>query len=148
MKIKRQTSSQSGASAIEFAMLLLPLMLILFGIIEFSILFYNKAMITNASREGAREGIRYIWEGPDKGGHPNADTIKAAVNHYVADSALLISFGSAPANIVTVVNNDNGTAGTPLTVTVTYDYDFLILPKFADSLIDHTISARTVMILE
>lgn len=44
-------SSQKGASAVEFALVLPLLMLILFGIIEFSLLMYNKAMITNASRE-------------------------------------------------------------------------------------------------
>jgi Flp pilus assembly protein TadG len=33
--------------------------MLLFGIIEFGIILYDKAMITNASREGARAGIVY-----------------------------------------------------------------------------------------
>ena len=41
----------------EFAIIAPLLFIILFGIIEFGILIYNKAMITNASREGARAGI-------------------------------------------------------------------------------------------
>ena len=65
MKIKSQTLNQSGASAIEFAFLLPVLLLFLFGIIEFSVLFYNKAMITNASREGARAGINFDWDGSE-----------------------------------------------------------------------------------
>ena len=62
MKIKNKTLSQSGASAIEFALLLPVLLLFLFGIIEVSILFYNKAMITNASREGARVPVETVQE--------------------------------------------------------------------------------------
>ena len=50
--------SQSGASAVEFAIVLPILVLLVFGIIEFSVAFYDKAMITNASREGARAGAR------------------------------------------------------------------------------------------
>jgi Flp pilus assembly protein TadG len=148
MKKKSETLNQSGASAIEFALILPVLLLFLFGIIEFSVLFYNKAMITNASREGARAGIRYIWEGPDQGGHPSEATIIAAVNNYVDNGTLLISFGSAPANIGTAVDGENETSGDPLTVTVTYDYDFLILPEFADGVVDLTLTAETVMNLE
>jgi Flp pilus assembly protein TadG len=53
MHLKRE----EGAAAIEFALLLPLLMLILFGIIEFGLVLYNQEVITNASREGARYGI-------------------------------------------------------------------------------------------
>ena len=53
----RKSSSQKGASLVEFALVLPLLMLILWGIIEFGLLLYNKQVITNASREGARAGI-------------------------------------------------------------------------------------------
>ena len=53
MKLK----NQRGASAVEFAVVLFPLVLLVFGIIDFGFLLYNKAMLTNASREGARAGI-------------------------------------------------------------------------------------------
>jgi Flp pilus assembly protein TadG len=55
MKVKLQ--SYRGASAVEFAIILPILILLVFGIIEFSLALYDKAMITNASREGARAGI-------------------------------------------------------------------------------------------
>ena len=54
MKIIR---CQRGAAAVEFAIIAPLLFTIIFGIIEFSLLFYDKAVITNASREGARFGI-------------------------------------------------------------------------------------------
>ena len=37
--------------------------MLLFGIIEFGIILYDKAMITNASREGARAGIVFDPDG-------------------------------------------------------------------------------------
>ena len=51
--------NQKGAAIVEFAIILPLLLLLIFGMIEFSLLMYNKAMITNASREGARRGIVY-----------------------------------------------------------------------------------------
>ena len=48
---------QTGASAVEFAIILPLLVVFVFGIIEFGLIFYNKAMLTNASREAARAGI-------------------------------------------------------------------------------------------
>ncbi len=48
---------QKGAQAIEFALVLPFFILILFAVLDFGILVYNKAIITNASREGARSGV-------------------------------------------------------------------------------------------
>ena len=52
---------QKGAAAVEFAIVLPLLLMLLFGIIEFSVILYDKAMITNASREGTRAGIVSRW---------------------------------------------------------------------------------------
>jgi len=151
MKIKGQTLSQSGASAIEFALILPVLLMILFGIIEFSILFYNKAVITNASREGARYGITFITTpGPTAGTHPTQAQIIAKVNNYLTDydnNTMLVSFG-ATENIGYAIDKPDDASGTDLTVEVTYDYDFLILPEIADRIADLTLSAETVMRLE
>jgi Flp pilus assembly protein TadG len=49
--------SQLGAATVEFGLLLPLLVLILSGILEFGLALYDKAVITNASREGARAGI-------------------------------------------------------------------------------------------
>ena len=46
--------SERGSVAVEFALLVPVLFLILFGIINFGVLMYNQAVITNAAREGAR----------------------------------------------------------------------------------------------
>lgn len=45
---------QRGVSAIEFAIVLPVLLIIIFGVINLGVLLYNHAVITNAAREGAR----------------------------------------------------------------------------------------------
>ena len=55
--MRKLTQNQKGAAAVEFAIIFPLLVTLAFGIIELSVLFFNKAMITNASREGARAGI-------------------------------------------------------------------------------------------
>jgi hypothetical protein len=46
-----------GVAAVEFA-LVMPVLLFLFiGIVEFGIMLYDQAVITNAAREGARWGV-------------------------------------------------------------------------------------------
>ena len=48
--------NESGSAAVEFALVLPLLLLVLFGTIEFGILMYDQSVITNAAREGARWG--------------------------------------------------------------------------------------------
>jgi len=141
----RAMRGREGVTAIETALLLPLLLIMLFGIIEFSICFYDKAMITNASREGARLGIVYRYD--DSGGRTHAPDaeIRAAVNQYCQN--FLITFGSAsPTTAITRTGND---AGNSLTVTVSYTYDFLVLPNFLTSLAGAiNLDATTVMRLE
>lgn len=49
--------SQKGATAVEFAIVFPLLILLLFGIIEFGLYMFNRQVITNACREGARFGV-------------------------------------------------------------------------------------------
>lgn len=47
---------QKGAQAVEFALVLPFLILIIFSVIDFGIIAYNKAVLTNATREAVRRG--------------------------------------------------------------------------------------------
>ena len=140
-----KTDDKTGASAIEFAIILPLLILFLFGIIEFSILFYDKAVITNASREGARAGIVYRYPDPVA-----EDEIRQVVRDYCAD--YLITFGETSTEpLVTLIPTSTTglEAGDPLTVTVTYDYQFLVLPNFVTALTGGiNLAATTVMRME
>jgi len=55
----RSLRKQQGAEVVEFAIASILLFLILFGIIELSVALFDKATLTNASREGARTGILF-----------------------------------------------------------------------------------------
>jgi Flp pilus assembly protein TadG len=55
--MKEETMKQKGAQAVEFALVLPFFILIIFAVLDFGMLVYNKAIITNASREGARAGV-------------------------------------------------------------------------------------------
>jgi len=56
MRIRRHKiiKSEKGASAVEFALILPILIILVFGIVEFGIAFNNYITITHAAREGAR----------------------------------------------------------------------------------------------
>lgn len=128
-------TDERGASAVEFAIILPLLVIFLFGIIEFSLMFYDKAVITNASREGARRGILFSPA-------PRVDvtTIENTVIDYCQN--YLVTFGPRQDPIVGVeidvmlapdysVENSNSSCtqtDDELVVTVTYHYDFLVVP--------------------
>jgi Flp pilus assembly protein TadG len=141
MRYGRKIWGQEGAAATEFAIVLPLLLVLVFGIIEFSILLYDKAMITNASREGARAGIVYSY--PDR---ISDSEIAAVINTYC--STHLITFGTGTLQPPEIVRSGTS-AGDSLSVTVRYRYDFLVLPNFIASLVGGTqIAGQTIMRME
>jgi Flp pilus assembly protein TadG len=137
MKVRRVR----GGSAAEFAIIAPVLVLLLFGIIEFGLILYDQAMITNASREGARAGIVYSY--PDRIGDGEITNVVTA---YCADH--LVSFGSGSALSISIQRSGTATGDT-LTVQVTYPYTFLVLPNFITSLGGQlNLTAESVMRME
>jgi Flp pilus assembly protein TadG len=129
---------EKGAVMVEFSIILPLLALLLFGVVDFSLLLYNQQVITNASREGARAGI--VAQTP----RLNLTDVQQVVNDYTGSH--LVTFGTTSA-AVTSIDNSAGTAfGDDLTVTVSYQYDFLVLPNFVASLAGGVnLKAATVM---
>lgn len=105
---------QQGAAVVEFGLLLPLLLVITFGIVEFSIALYDKAVITNASREAARAGI--VYSSPRL---TNTQISTVATNYC---SNYLISLGGKVTPTVSVSHPSGTTSGNPLTVTVSYGY--------------------------
>jgi Flp pilus assembly protein TadG len=156
MEMKVMTSGikwQRGTSIIEFAFVAPLFFLLLFGIIEFSVILFDKATITNASREAARAGI--VFRDGDRSlanaiTNENPDIIQVA-SDYATD--YLISLGGASAITTTVSRNDvNGNGifdvGDELTVDISYPYSYLVLPSFVDALAGLNLGATTVMLAE
>ena len=97
---------QGGASLVELALVLFLLVLLLAAVIDFGRAFNSYIVITNASREGAREAARY----------PNSETrIQDAARREAAGSAV-----DAEALVVDI-QGLGAELGHPITVTVNYE---------------------------
>jgi Flp pilus assembly protein TadG len=105
---------ERGAAAAEFALLLPVLLTILFGIIEFGMIMYGREVVTNASREGARAGI--VQRVPPL----TPGEITTVATNYLTGT------GINTADVVIAVPASGGVTGTPVTVTATYSYPWLI----------------------
>lgn len=138
----------------EMAFVLPLLILLLFGIIEFSIVLYDKAMVTHAAREGARYGVMWAPSITDVNGlvvssyKYTCSQIETVVINWL--SGHLISFSTSDQVKITrqridPVLNKVYECVTPddilcinsddiLTITVEYPYSFLLLPNFVKTL--------------
>ena len=132
--------NQEGAAVVEFALVLPMLVMLAFGIIEFSLLLYDKSVITNASREGARAGI--VSQSP----RVSEGEIKIVVDNYCKDHLITFSTGTVP---VTDVDWEGMSFGDDLTVNVSYSYTFLVLPQLVTGVTGPiNLTAKTVMRME
>jgi len=144
VKLKIIAFDQKGATAVEFAIILPVLVMLLFGIIEFGIILYDKAMITNASREGARAGIVFV---SDETPTEFNRKISNAVDKYC--SGHLITFGEDSTTHDIIAQTTKPGSGDDLTVTVTYQYNYLVLPNFVTGIVGNmNLSAQTTMRME
>ena len=133
MRVHKTLRSESGASAVEFALLLPVLMLILFGIIEFGLALHRQAILTNASREGARLGIVQSIPAITTG------QIDARINTY------LTAAGIAPGSVTRAISPIVPVTGTPVTVTLTLPYTYAVLPGLTSIVPTINLVASTVM---
>ena len=117
---------------VEFALILPLLMVILFGIIEFGAVLYNKAVITNASRDASRYAARFYTNPANATAtRPQCSDIQNYVVNYVnryfltfTGSTFDVSNVSCPTG--TPYNNYGAYAGYVDTIRVQYQYDFLV----------------------
>lgn len=139
MKLKHY---QKGLAIVEAAIILPLFLVLMFGIIELGIVLYDKAVITNASREAARSGIAL------KSPKLTTDDIEQVAIDYCTDN--LINFDAANLD----VNADQSAPanfGTPLIVAVQYDYHNMVLGNLLSLLSGGTfpdplvLSAQTTM---
>jgi Flp pilus assembly protein TadG len=134
----RTAGAQRGAAAVEMAILLPLLLLLVFGVIEFGVYLYNQQVLTNACREGARAGI------VQREDRLTQDEICAIVNSYADGRLVTFDGGSTTPN--TSVSSDGTATFDNLTVTTTYNYSFFVvaslIPGFQNP---RLMTARAVM---
>lgn len=126
--------NQRGGAAVEFALLLPVLIMVLFGIIEFGVALSRQQVLDTASREGARLGIRQAVP------RPTSANIQAQVRRVFTQAGVT---GVTPTIAVT---GAGGPSGTDLIVTVSAPYQFYVMANMIPALRGTvTLRSRTLM---
>lgn len=105
--VRPRRRDQQGASAVEFALVVPILLLLVFGVINFGVVMAQKASLSNAVRIGARYG--------SVNAYTTAHTCKAVVAK-VRDSATTVGLGTSNKRKVVVTVARVTSAGTSTTV--------------------------------
>jgi Flp pilus assembly protein TadG len=140
-----------GAAMVEFAIGGTVLIMFLLGIIEFGFLWYQKQIITNASREGARYGITYRKV-------PGSDTRQSPKNFSPSIQSVVATYlnqriptGSYTTTVTGTGYNaadgaySNDLKGLPVIVTVNCTNKMDLLSGLIPSLANITFNAQTIM---
>lgn len=127
MLLRRRLERRRGGTIVETAIVLIPLIMIMMGILEYGWLLLNWNLLNNAAREGCRYALV----------NNTATTISADVTSVVTTrmGGRQVSFNNFT---VTVSGTQNGAAtavnnlspGDWITVTVSGDYKFLNVIPF------------------
>lgn len=103
-----------GQSLVEFALVLILLLVIAAGAVDLGRAFHSTIIITNASREGAR----YLTRHPDDAASAFSGTKNAAVQEAGGSYITL-----QPADVTVLPNQPSLPPGTEVTVTVGYTFE-------------------------
>lgn len=109
--LQRGVWGRRGQAAVEFALVLPFLLIMLVGIIEFGRAWNEHQVITDAAREAARKGA--IWD----------ESVTEQDIRDVAESALARA-GIDPGTATIALDNWDGDAGEKLTVSIDLPYQF------------------------
>jgi Flp pilus assembly protein TadG len=86
LRASRRTAGDRGQALVEFVAVLLPLLRLVVGIVQFGLLFATNVTLTNATREGARAGTIYVYDRTHtkawNDGHRCADVLAAATDAF------------------------------------------------------------------
>jgi Flp pilus assembly protein TadG len=159
-QLLRRGRGQEGAVAVEFALVLPILMLLVFGILDLGHYWYMGHILSDASREGARYGTRYkTYFDPTKG---TVRTLPVNLSPSISDHVLLaanadyasrLPSGSSPAVTPSgagwTASDPTTLAGKDLVVTVTATKTWWVLgsliPGFGSSKL---LTVKTTMTCE
>jgi Flp pilus assembly protein TadG len=144
--------TEKGAAVVEFAVILPLLIVMIAGIVEFGLLYFNKQILVTATREGARLGIVVGTTDSEI-----RERVKKVCREEYDEGSLLgtfqpllKTFGTAIVDIpdadITITRTGSEFPA-DLTVGVEYDYRFLLpaILGFGNTI---TLRASTVMKME
>lgn len=147
----------SGIAAVELAILIPALLLLIFGILEFGHAWYIKQTITSASREGARYGVVYRnvpgtstrLSPLNFGNYPPLTSIGTVVDNYLGQFFdINEKFWTVTPTLALGTGTTKPDAGNILTVTVAAPKHWYVLGGLVHGMEDITITASTTMQLE
>jgi Flp pilus assembly protein TadG len=119
MTFKRfQGNGQQGQSMAEFTLILPVLAILLFGVIQFGIVFNNYLAVTDAVRAGARQAAVARYLPPGERESKVIARVKASAEHLDKDKLN-----------VTVSATGGWEPGTDVTVTASYPYSINLIGK-------------------
>ena len=149
--MNEKSRSNQGQTIIEFAFIIVVVFILILGIMEFAIVLYNKAILADACREGARTGVVFRADTATFAYDPLTETeIKTVIGNYVQNR--LVTFGApfdAQTDVEVAWDPDPPFHGGQLDVRANFTYTFLALPNFGGlgtGTLD--LSARSVMRME
>jgi Flp pilus assembly protein TadG len=130
---------------VEFALILPILLLLLVGTIDASLALYDKAVITNASREGARAGI--VARSPPLTETQIKSVVERVVERYLQGA--LVSLGGTSALPSVQIQQGISDGDPTLQVTVLYTFQGVGLGSLSASLgKPWVLQSSTVMVYE
>lgn len=109
---------------VEMVIIMPLLFMLLFALVEFSVLFGRWQMLSNAAREGARTAV--VFRSPC-----NTATVEAEVRQRVKDYAVPLGITLSDGDIS--VTGVCGASDTSSSVNVAFPHTFSVLPNFAQS---------------
>ena len=142
----KRKSEQEGQALVETTFMILAVLLLLMGIIEFGFLFYAYVRVSNAAREGARAGSLWLIYREPTLCNAVSEAVLSAVSAIQEGGTITIALEEG----VVDCSDDPPApqAGKPITVTVTYDYPLPIvsaLPIIGDMIPSPFPVARTAV---
>jgi Flp pilus assembly protein TadG len=137
--LQTQRRDQDGAAAVEFALIVTPLIVLCFGMIQYGMYFYSAQVGSNTASAAARQ--------LSVGNCQNAISLATFVNNQLGAAK------TAPASVTATYENPDGTAASASTVkpggtvTLAISFDtlhmhFPFVPFLSDPQIDRTVQAR------
>jgi Flp pilus assembly protein TadG len=106
----RRAGDERGQALVEFAAVLVPVLLLIVGIIQFGLLFGANVTLTNAAREAARAGTIYLYDNS----HTKAWNDAERCGHVVQAARQSLGFLTVSSPHFTTTLNGSGACATPL----------------------------------
>jgi Flp pilus assembly protein TadG len=145
MVIRQLRGERRGATVVETAFVVIPLLMFIFAIFEYGWLMMNWNLLNNSAREGCRYALVNNTS-------PTINTdVQTVVNNYMAGeganfNSFTVTVSGTHQGVSTPVNNL--TAGDMISVTVTGQYRFMKIVPFYNMPATITITSSVTMVCE